>query len=230
MIKNRGFTLIETSIVLILISFLVGSLMIGSNLTDKARIRKAIRDLTSYQNAYIMFKEQYLGLPGDLINATSFWPGRTVNGNGNSIISCSSNGDECWRAFQQLSLAGFVPGNYNGNNQGPVLTTITPLVIQTYISTSASTRLYSYANVAAIGNWGDTVTDHAYQIDNKIDDGIPNTGIIAGTSSSNPLVSPSCVKQSDGTTDMAFTYQGANGIYNVKMPSKGCQTLLVIMN
>jgi type II secretory pathway pseudopilin PulG len=222
--NNKAFTIIEISIVLLVIGFIIGSTMIGTSLTDRAKTKRALRDLISYQNAFLLFKEQYNAFPGDMVNAVTILGATTSNGNGDGIISCTGAGDECWKAFQHLSLANYVAGSYNGTNQGPQLTTLTPIVIQTY-----SSNLYLYNVVHTIGNWGDTLVSHAQEIDNKIDDNIPNKGTIAGLSGSNPLISPACVQQSNGSTDLAYNYTGtASGLYNTILANNLCTTLLIV--
>jgi prepilin-type N-terminal cleavage/methylation domain-containing protein len=220
--KARGFSLVELSIVILIISFIMAAIAVGSNITDNAKSRQAIKALTDYRAAFIQFREQFNALPGDFNNAATIW-GNTTSGNGDGIITCTVNGDECWTAFQHLSLAGYVAGNYNGNNQGPILITNgTPMVIQTY-----NTSLYNYAKVHVIGNWGNSYTVNSTQIDTKMDDGTPTFGDIASTSATKIVSPPSCIKQSDQVTDVAYNYTGM-GVYYLSNLTNPCQTMGVI--
>lgn len=137
-VKQKGFTLIEISIVLTIIGLIVGGIFIGQSLIRNAELQSVISDVKRYENAIQLFKEKYKYLPGDMPNATSFWGAdsscpntaanttpktATCNGDGNGSIgglncasgSCvSSNAYEIFRAWQQLADAGFIDGSYTG--------------------------------------------------------------------------------------------------------------------
>lgn len=111
--KRSGFTLVELSVVLVIISLLVGAIIAGTTLIRAARVKSVTSDKEAYQNAMLAFRDKYSALPGDMANATDIWgyapgvtPGAitpakdttcsglktysttkaTCNGNGNDII------------------------------------------------------------------------------------------------------------------------------------------------
>jgi prepilin-type N-terminal cleavage/methylation domain-containing protein len=116
--RREGFTLIEMSMVLVIIGLIVGGMMVGQNLIRAANVRGAISELDKIKVAVTAFRTKYDCLPGDCGNITTFFPqdascpsptGKinattTCNGNGNGTI----DGLENTFFFQHLSLAGMI--------------------------------------------------------------------------------------------------------------------------
>jgi prepilin-type N-terminal cleavage/methylation domain-containing protein len=109
--KTMGFTLVELSIVIVVIGLVVAAVTAGRSIVNGAQLRSIITDFNKYSLAVNTFKLQYGGLPGDIINANSYW-GTAVNGNGNRFIIESSNED--LQAWHQLAKAQIIPGSYTG--------------------------------------------------------------------------------------------------------------------
>jgi prepilin-type N-terminal cleavage/methylation domain-containing protein len=61
-----GFTLIELSIVLVIIGLIVGGILVGQNLINAATIRAQITQIEKYNTAANTFREKYGYLPGDI--------------------------------------------------------------------------------------------------------------------------------------------------------------------
>lgn len=123
---GRGFTLIELSIVLVIIGLIVGGVLVGTNLIYAARLQKAASSITQLNSAAQTFRTKYDCLPGDCANATTFfgvWNGATGtwNGNGDGVIGMygfnyQANGVEANLFWQHLYLAGLSTFNitYSG--------------------------------------------------------------------------------------------------------------------
>jgi prepilin-type N-terminal cleavage/methylation domain-containing protein len=65
-VRGAGFTLIELSIVLVIIGLIVGGILVGRNLIKASEVRATITQIEKYNTATNTFREKYGGLPGDL--------------------------------------------------------------------------------------------------------------------------------------------------------------------
>ncbi|MBY0355225.1 MAG: prepilin-type N-terminal cleavage/methylation domain-containing protein [Rickettsiales bacterium] len=134
--KNKGFSLLELSIVLVIIGLLASGVMVGQSLVKAAEIRSVMADMDKLQTAIYTFREKYMAIPGDMRNATAFWGfaagttgndaacqntystnARTCNGNGDGRIEHNAvNWGERFRALQHLANAGLLEGSYTGRD------------------------------------------------------------------------------------------------------------------
>lgn len=131
--QARGFTLIEISIVLVIIGLIVGGVLVGKELIQAATIRKDATMMEEVDRSILTFKLKYNALAGDMPNAYNFFGGDAgctnvdtnttaagCNGDGNNRWTTYADGQyrEGFRVWQQLALAGLYPGTYTGTN-GP---------------------------------------------------------------------------------------------------------------
>jgi prepilin-type N-terminal cleavage/methylation domain-containing protein len=132
---RRGFSLIELSIVLVILGLLTGGILAGKALIRASELRAVSTEHARWLTAVSAFRDKYFAIPGDMANATSFWgdqatgtgacpdaavtdgsPG-TCNGNGNGTISVPGgalSSGESFRFWQHLALAGLIEGAYTG--------------------------------------------------------------------------------------------------------------------
>ncbi len=68
----NGFTLIELSIVLVIISLIVGGVIGGKSLIRSSEIQEIVTKLNNYRTAVNTFTLQYDALPGDFSEAQSY--------------------------------------------------------------------------------------------------------------------------------------------------------------
>ncbi|MFI4984342.1 MAG: type II secretion system protein [Rickettsiales bacterium] len=116
--KIKGFTLVELSIVIVIIGFLVAAITSGASMIKQAEMRSVINDLQSFRTAYNNFIAAYGAVPGDMVVASSYWPNgacaqtdSNCNGNGNGLIEATTTNaepDEVRGALKQLALAGMI--------------------------------------------------------------------------------------------------------------------------
>lgn len=132
--QRGGFSLLELSIVLVIIGLIAGGIVSGSSMIRAAELRSVITQESQFHIAIHTFRDKYLGMPGDLKNATAFWgaepaancPGdettpsttsATCDGNGNGQIAwhgAAGFGGESHRFWQHLANAELISGTYTG--------------------------------------------------------------------------------------------------------------------
>lgn len=116
-----GFTLIEISIVLVIIGLLVGGIMAGRDMIRNAELRADISTMEQFTQAVLVFKTKYGCLPGDCTKATILLGNEAYNGDGNGFINGHVDaglqssaghflGYEAAYALDHLARAGLIRG------------------------------------------------------------------------------------------------------------------------
>ncbi len=128
---TRGFSLVELSIVLVILGLLTGGILAGQSLIRASELRSVSTEYNRYVTAMQTFRDKYFALPGDMTNATKFWgtsascPGdnttvtapaiTTCNGDGNGQLSSyATTSNETYRMWQHLADAGLIEGSFTG--------------------------------------------------------------------------------------------------------------------
>ena len=107
MTRDRGYTLIEMSIVMVIIGLVVGAIVMGQSLLQAAQIRSQVSQVEQIETAVASFRSKYNCLAGDCAQATNFFSGVT-KGNGNGVICRNSGGaamDACLFATTNGAVA-----------------------------------------------------------------------------------------------------------------------------
>lgn len=207
-INKKGVSLTELAIVIIIIGILIAVVTSGLKVRSASEIRGIISDIQGFQVAVESFDLKYEDLPGDMVDAHDYWDNgsNTVcgtasecNGNGDSEIdlTTSQNDNESFRAWQHLTLAGFIEGGYTGiglsdggtNDQAEPTTNVPStsrmnggytLLYGNLNGTSRNEfRVSTFRQGEALGNSLLTPSE-AYSIDKKLDDGNPTNGRVKG--------------------------------------------------
>lgn len=136
----RAFSLVELSIVLVILGLLTGGILAGQSLIQAAELRAVTAEYQRYNAALYAFRDKYNGLPGDFASATRFW-GRQKNDAGCVTRSsaavdtakgvCDGDGDgdvtgvwgapdtpniarESLQAWRHMAVAGLIEGSWPG--------------------------------------------------------------------------------------------------------------------
>ena len=131
--KTHGFSLVELSIVLVILGLLVGGVLGGQALIRSSELRNLPIEKDRMITATLAFRNKYIGLPGDITNATAIWgaahatPATCITTSSTGTETCNGNGDgrigdvefvatyhEFFRAMQQLGNAGLLEGSFTG--------------------------------------------------------------------------------------------------------------------
>jgi len=201
--RERGFTLVELSIVLVIIGLIIGGILKGQELIGNAEIKNLVSQTQAYRAASVAFKDKYGALPGDVPKANIVLPACTAapclpaSGNeGNGIVGASiaapysanvSAGSENLASWQQLATARFIGDIELGASGSTAFGSRHPsavtgggfhLLYQTPTGRHVL-RLSGQATGVITNAAGALRPDQALQIDRIIDDGQPNTGSVS---------------------------------------------------
>ncbi len=128
--EKHAFSLVELSIVLVILGLLAGGILSGQSLIRAAELRSVITDHDRIAAAVNTFKDKYFSLPGDMSNATKFWTAAAADYDtciktaSTGKKTCDGNGDdtivynESYRFWQHLANAGLIEGQYDGITHG----------------------------------------------------------------------------------------------------------------
>ncbi len=90
-VKNqRGFTLIEMSIVLVIIGLIVGGILKGQELIESARQKNMASLYDQIKAAQNTFLDRYRALPGDYNRSATQINATVVNGDGNGFVGAAA--------------------------------------------------------------------------------------------------------------------------------------------
>ncbi len=183
--KQRGFTLIEIAIVLVIIGLLLGGVLKGQELITGARVRNLISQQDGIKAAYFGFLDRFRALPGDYSQANTNIANVAAgaNGNNNGRIETIAGGgtiDEHIAAWDHLSKAGFINGSYT-YAAGPETNASAPTnPYARYLRIVYDATYSAVATPPAVRHnlkTGNQIpSDLMAEVDRKIDDGNPVGG------------------------------------------------------
>jgi prepilin-type N-terminal cleavage/methylation domain-containing protein len=242
--KESGFSLVELSIVIVIIGLIVSSVLVGQDLVRSAEIRALVSQYERFNKATATFKDKFSGLPGDIKANARFGFGNAateadVAENGlltDSAQAHADNDGEYVLFWNHLGTNGanLLEANYDGNaiaaaDLSPTLPQAEAGGYWGAFSTAAGDNYYIYGATynGSDATWAtaDVLSPKdAYNVDQKIDDGKPGRGIMQAQdgNGTNPLTAPA-----NGAT-ACIDVAGADSVYNVNVGEDVC-TFSVLM-
>ena len=195
-VNDRGFSLVELSIVLVIIGLLIGGVMAGKSLIHNSKLRGVSGSFLTYEAAIHNFRDQYNYLPGDMPTASKYWS-TAINGPAAGHLGTYLSATPAW---QHLGLAGLIAGSYPGTQANPGAgacvgdtecpsASVNGLVFLTvWNGTGSTTPPYGTSGKSGVILYDGTNIDggaglspnDAASLDIKLDDGAPGTGKLYG--------------------------------------------------
>jgi prepilin-type N-terminal cleavage/methylation domain-containing protein len=174
-LATAAFTLIELSIVLVIIGLIVGGVLVGQSLIAAAGVRATISQIEKYNTAVNTFRDKYGGLPGDISagSAAQFGFAARVaslgQGDGNGVIQgydpwsppgsdtgCISASGEAGMFWEDLTAANGLNVNLiDGSFNQASMTSLASNNVGNYFPTAKLGQgNYIYVWSGGPGTWG----------------------------------------------------------------------------
>lgn len=185
--SQRGFTLVEIAVVLVIIGLLLGGVLKGQELINSAKVKSLINDFRNTATYAYAYQDRFRALPGDDAGAASHLSGGIkastggtagngrIEGNWNSTTAT----DESVLFWQHVRLANLASGD--GRNPG-----LEGLVLLDWLPRNAAGGRTGITGVAPVTGWSgnffvcqDNIPGSlARQVDIAMDDGQPAAGSV----------------------------------------------------
>jgi prepilin-type N-terminal cleavage/methylation domain-containing protein len=207
--NQKGFTLLEMGVVMVIIALLAGSIFAGQTLVEAAKIKATVSQIEEFQSSFNVFIDQFSAYPGDFSRASTFIGTGVPDGNGDTKIGWTDTGSggelEGPLAWYHMQQAGLVQGGFGSGLTSPNAIPSDKIPVSkiggdgggyhmnydngTTPALAGSTALENYLGLGLYEgsgiNDGDLLSPRqAHDIDRKLDDGLPDSGVIRGSGTS----------------------------------------------
>jgi len=177
--SNKGFTLVELAIVLVIIGIILGAVLKGQELIYNAKVKRVQSQIKEFISAFYTYYDKYGYYPGDDPTASTKFSG-APNGNGNGLVEggyCDITGEESCYIWRHLRYANIISGD-------PAVSIPTNLLPNHAFGGPVDmfTGTYTVGGTTRSGLWitlRNIEAQAAAAIDRAMDDGRCTTGSIA---------------------------------------------------
>ena len=233
--NNKGFTLVELSIVLVIIGLLIGGILAAQSMIETTKIQAFTRQIGQFDAAVVNFGDKFGGLPGDT-SAFDTAPG-TSGPQDNGLVD-ANEAPFFWTDLTNSGLkreegaglygtAGKTPGvdfprAKVGSSGSGVLAVGTATVASLGLATAANVYIVADctgATAFATGCKSSLTGSQAIAIDSKLDDGVGNTGNVQGYNQS-----AASAGYTDFTTGPGAVYAAGNTVVDALVIRMGLST------
>ena len=222
---QRGFTLIEIAIVLVIIGLLLGGVLKGQELINSAKVKNFAQDFRNIPLYIYGYQDKFKAIPGDDSAVATTHLGANVNGVavvtattpagtiGNGVINGAWNSnvptDESILFWQHVRLAGLAAG--------PTAAPADAAGILAFLPTNADGQIIGITSGTTPPITGMSGTyivcsqsilgKYARQLDSTLDDGVSNTGSlrVMANQAANQAAAVAAVTPADFNNDTSYT-------------------------
>lgn len=185
-----GFTLMELSIVLVIIGLVIGGSILGNAIVEQARMRKQITQIDKIEAGIRNFRIKYDCLPGDCLDPTIIngyiSGGVTYTGNGDGFLDATAwNSNENTGFWIHLTASNMIDDALVTNTVPTAGNIITPeavvkkqSVINAYGNIATAQNILEFDTTSVSGVFNSV---QILGLDTKMDDGIAASGNIRPT-------------------------------------------------
>ena len=231
-LRQKGFTLIEIAIVLVIIGLLLGGVLKGQELINTARVRALNNSVDGVTAAWFSFQDRYRGFPGDYTQGSVNLPNVTANGDGNGLVDTNNERALVW---VHLQAAGYITGSYD-DNAATVAVDEYDCPVQTCPDNGFGAGMNLSFGTQIRGAIATTPAAHELltgrgipvevlaELDRKVDDGEPSTGAMQLGAGAAAAAEGWVAADSDACRRdiAAVAPDPARTVYELQSPSANC--------